>query len=76
MTRKEEYIALRDGAAPIQKCALCGGMDDRNAMHPHHPKGRRGENILNFCWLHPKCHAWVHDNPLKATEKGLLIPVR
>ena len=39
---------------------------------PHHINGRMKENILDFKWTCRPSPAWIHANPNKARELGLL----
>lgn len=76
MTRAErqaEYRRLLHAAAPVQRCAMCSKRSAKSDMHPHHPNGR-GAHLLEFIWLCPACHGWVHDNPAKAKELKLYHP--
>ncbi len=58
-------------------CDLCGRAVDPNAWECHHRKLRsRGgrDSHANLVCLHPGCHAWVHQNPIEATENGFMVP--
>lgn len=68
--RKE--VLTRDGMI-CRKCGLLG----TPSMDVHHiaPRSRRPDlvtEVSNGASLHRLCHAWVHENPLEATEAGLL----
>lgn len=71
---EDEYRKLKADAPPVVRCALCGHLFQKTLMDPHHPKGRWGSDVLEFVWLHRRCHEWVHRNPEAAKEKGLLYP--
>ena len=72
--KKYREQASRD--APVQQCALCHKSAHKNEMDKHHMRGRHGENILRYCYLHRPCHDWVHSNVAEATKRGLMIPNR
>ena len=72
----KDYKAQKENDHPMQTCKACGERGAKSSMEPHHPAGRRGDSILNYMWLHPLCHRWVHDNPKQATERNLLTSGR
>jgi hypothetical protein len=41
-------------------------------MDPHHPMGRRGDNLFHFFYVDRMCHLKIHNNPKWAREKGFL----
>lgn len=56
-------------------CQRCGKYD--KFIHTHHvaPRSRRPDlklAVANGICLDTECHAWVHANPIAATEQGLL----
>jgi len=57
---------------PVQTCKVCKQKSPKSHMEPHHPRGRAGDNLLAYFWVHPSCHRWIHDNPAAAEERGLL----
>jgi len=69
---REKYKAMKIADPPMQVCKCCMEKSMKKEMEPHHPKGRRSENLLRYFWVHPLCHRWIHDNPTEATERGLL----
>ena len=69
---RDQYKGLKKADHHMQTCRACGERSMRSEMEPHHPKGRHGENILRYFWIHSHCHRWIHDNPKEATEMGLL----
>ena len=55
-----------------KKCVMCG---TRVATECHHSHGRRGKLLLyEPFWLAvcQMCHAWVHENPDGARERGMI----
>lgn len=69
-----EYKALRiEYLSKHQMCERCGMYE---ATHIHHLMGRIGKllNDIRF-WvaLCFHCHAWAHQNPKEAKEKGWLL---
>ena len=73
---EKEYRDSKDAAHPVQRCACCKQLGAKKGMHPHHPKGRHGRNLLRYIWVHVPCHRWIHANPRLATARGLLEPGR
>jgi len=70
--RTEEYHARKEKDAHVQRCGVCGLLGAKKSMEPHHPRGRWGEDMFHYLWVHRKCHRWIHDNPDLARAKGLL----
>jgi len=72
-----KYKKAKADAHPLHQCPVCGRWAHKDQMSPHHPRGRRGENILDFFYVHEiPCHRWIHHNVGEATEKGWLKPNR
>jgi hypothetical protein len=69
---KKQYRESKKADHHWQVCRACGERGMKSELEPHHPKGRHGENILEYFWIHPACHRWIHDNPKEATQMGLL----
>lgn len=73
--RARPLIWARSGRRCEARLPGCQG----RAVHVHHrrPRGRGGSNdpanLLATC---RKCHVWIHDHPLAATRRGLLVPTR
>lgn len=76
MTEDEQYESMKEGDCNLQMCAYCSIIGSKHDMDRHHPAGRSHGNLLNYVYLHRPCHRWVHDNPAKATELGLLVSGR
>jgi hypothetical protein len=80
MSRKKEliaqYNAMRAEDYPSQECMSCGQVMSRTMMDRHHPAGRFGTNILKYIYLCRECHSEAHDDPMFATERGLMWPGR
>lgn len=75
MNRAEQvkaYRAKKESDHPLQTCFICGQKGAKKAMEPHHPKGRRGMNILYYKWVHSACHRGAHHEPETATKQGWL----
>lgn len=80
MASKGERQSLRDSYREqkkqdplLQTCPVCGERSPKLAMEPHHPNGRSGKALLQYFWVHPVCHRFIHDHPDIATERGWLI---
>lgn len=54
-------------------CSKCGKRCDPG---PHHPKGRRGNNLFDFILIGwDCCHKAIHEAPRAARAIGLLAPI-
>lgn len=73
---KARYKQMKEDDHPVQTCRVCKEKGMKKEMEPHHPKGRRGMNLLIYKWVHPLCHRGVHDNPKAATKHGWLVAGR
>ena len=70
------YKKAKADAPIIQRCPVCLEVANKNLMDAHHTRGRHGENILNFIYVHRACHDWIHNNVKEATEMGFMEPNR
>lgn len=68
-----KYKKKKEKDNHLQKCPKCDLIDIKFNMEPHHTHGRSNENIMIYVWMCPSCHAWVHANPNKARDLGLLF---
>ena len=71
---RDEYRRLVREAAPYQTCAWTGDRLPKSQLHPHHPYGRHGRWVLEFVWLRPDKHDWIHAHPDEAYALGWLQP--
>lgn len=55
--------------APCQKCGMIGNVG--TTIDRHHPRGRRGENLLYYIYVCRDHHIWIGANPKEAFELGL-----
>ena len=57
-------------------CQVTGIRDvERNVAHHVAPRSRRPDlrlELSNGITCTPEIHSWIHDNPIEATERGLL----
>lgn len=70
---KSAYDAEREADADTQECAVCSIAGSKRSMDRHHPRGRHGDNLLSYVYVHRLCHKLIHDNPKWAEGKGLLV---
>lgn len=61
---------LCEGHTPV---CLSGRHPGDHAHHVHRRSQGGKDDVENLRWLCWEGHAWVHDNPAKAAEKGLLL---
>ncbi len=52
-----------------QFCKKCGSVSQ---LTPHHPAYRKGKNLFRVITTCVTCHDWIHANPGKARDAGLL----
>lgn len=75
-----EYRRLISGRKAEQRkligytyCSKCG---KRCNPGPHHPNGRRGNNLFDFILIGwDCCHKAIHEAPRAARAIGLLAPI-
>lgn len=70
---KAEYGRKR--AAFLKSSKRCRNCGASRGLDVHHIRGRLGELLVRqeyWVALCRSCHAWVHDNPTAARERGLL----
>lgn len=74
--KRSDWLALyhekRDKDNLIQECFKCGVTYPKHCFDAHHIRGRAGKLILEYVYLCRSCHEFVHENPNKAREMGLL----
>lgn len=71
---REYTIVSRQFLADNPTCQLCYKMDSSEL---HHMRGRAGRLLTDtrfFSACCSACHMWIHANPNKARELGLLAP--
>lgn len=69
-TAAREAVKARD----FGRCVRCGAF---GATDIHHRKRRRegGHPLSNLILVDRGCHSWIHANPTKAKEQGLIVSV-
>lgn len=74
---REAYEAMKADDAQTQRCRVCGVSGSKDYLDRHHPRGRSGENILIYFYVHRiPCHKHIHDNPKWAEANNFLEPNR
>ena len=72
-----KYKKAKAEADPLHQCPVCGRWNHKDALTPHHPRGRRGENIMEFFYVcEIPCHRWIHAHVKEATARGWMKPNR
>lgn len=66
-----QYRAALKDRARGATCANCGA---KRFLEPHHPYGRRGENLLRFVFICRSLHHIIHAHSDAAKEAGWLQP--
>jgi hypothetical protein len=68
-----KYAKQKRDDQEYQTCIVCGIMEHKDNMEPHHTHGRSNENIMKYVWLHTECHAKIHAQPNWARANGYLF---
>lgn len=68
---KAEYDRMGGADSVVQTCAVCKTRGPKSQMHRHHVNGRSGIRLLEYIYVCPLCHEWIHQNPAKAKELNL-----
>ena len=68
---KARYREMKKDAPNVVRCSACRSLLAKQDAHPHHVNGRHGARLLDFVWVCPQCHTWIHDNPEAAKKIGL-----
>ena len=72
-TRMQKYTAwIKRAMHDKHRCQACG--TPNQALEPHHPYGRSGENLFKVVEVCTHCHAGFHRYPNLSYAEGWLQP--
>lgn len=67
------YLRLRNQFLVDQRiCGIAGCLNHTSDVHHTKKRGRYLLDVSTWRAVCRKCHNWIHDNPAKARELGLL----
>jgi 5-methylcytosine-specific restriction endonuclease McrA len=71
LVKSRKEVSARSGGQCEARLPICTGTAEavHHVLRRSQGGGHEPENLLHLC---NSCHQWVHANPAKAVEKGLL----